>query len=83
MPPKTRIKVLRGGVPVEGAWVLVDTIAGERLQTDAEGFVDISDDVTTDWRGFVLVHVQDDTTSFSMVDLKEGRTHEVELASIE
>ncbi len=81
MAGNTKIKVLRGGVPVPDVWVLVGDMLGVRLKTDVEGRVGF--DLTDNWRGLVNVLVDaNDTISTSLVELKEGRTHEVEVASL-
>jgi hypothetical protein len=77
----TSIKVLRDGAPVKSAKVLVGTLVGTELKTGANGKVEF--DLAADWEGFVQVHIEtDDTTAIAMVHIKEGRNHDVDIASI-
>jgi uncharacterized GH25 family protein len=74
----TTIKVWRSGVPVENIHVLVGSVVGDRMKTNANGKVDF--DLTTDWQGYVDVHMEDDAgiVATATIHIKEGRNHDVD-----
>lgn len=78
----TRIHITRDGAPLVGAKVLVGTLVGTRLTTNADG--KISFDLTPpDWQGWAELFIEDaeGLSATSTLHIKEGKDHTVALGS--
>ncbi len=76
----TKIQVVYGENPVEGAIVIAGEIVGEPLTTSARGYVSLG--VEADWQGFVDVRVDTGTTiATSTMHIIEGEIHIMDLGT--
>jgi len=76
----TKIQVVYGETPVEGATVIAGEIVGEPLTTSARGYVSL--DVDENWQGFVDVKVDTGSTiATSTMHIVEGEIHIMQLGA--
>ena len=73
----TKITIMRDGVPVEGATVIIGGIVGSELTTNVRG--NVSFDLDSDWQGFVDVKINAGSIATATVHIIEGETHVIDL----
>lgn len=73
----TKISVVRGEVPVEGALIVIGGVVGEELTTNYRG--NVSFDLADGWEGFVDVLINAESLAIATIHITEGNTHVIDL----
>ncbi len=76
----TKIQVMYGETPIEGATVIAGAVAGEPLTTTERGYVAL--DVADNWEGYIDVRVDTGSTiATATMHIVEGEIHIMQLGA--
>lgn len=78
----TKIQVVHGETPVEGATVIAGAIGGEALTTNERGNCTLPT-LDEGWEGYIDLRIVAGSIATATVHIVEGETHIIDLGAIE